>query len=299
MNKWLQFNKDITYILKNNYSEKELIEKCSKIKKTLFDNNNFYPLHFGQFLKVLNSCGIDKDKINILDHGCGGARSLLFLSFMGYKNLWGVDINFINKFEEEELSLEKINKLLNVSCGRSINEEQRILKYDGSNLPFVNNHFNFIYSQQVIEHIPNKHYINYIKDEYRTLSDNGISYHQIPHRLIPFEAHTKSWLIHYFPKHIATKLYKIFAVDIEYTTRMLFLRMPNIIKNDFKVVFGSVDLITHKRLKNYVNSGEFSKITGLIRKLISLLVKIPFFGFFIAKILSQFVMMELIARKKL
>jgi len=294
MNKWIEFNNYINHILENNYSEKKLIQECNKLKNQLFNNNKFYPLHLGQFFKVLKTCNLDKDKNNILDHGCGGARSLLFLAFKGYKNLWGVDISFKNDFE-----LEKINKLLNVSSGRKIDAAPRILQYDGSNLPFMKNYFNFIFSQQVIEHIPDKNYINYIKDEYRTLSENGIIYHQIPHRLIPFEAHTKSWFIHLFPKNVASKLYKIFAVDIKNTKKMLFLRWPNTIKQDFTMIFGSVNIITHNRLKNYVNSGEFSKTTGLIRKFISLIVKTPLLGPCIAKFFSPFVMIELVAKKKL
>ena len=292
MSKWSQFNKHINFILENNFSEQKLIEECDILKDKLFYNNNFDPLHLGQFFKILSSVNIDMNNINILDHGCGGARSLLFLAFKGYKNLWGVDVDFENDFE-----LKKLNKLLNIATGRSIDAEQRIFQYDGSNLPFSKNYFNFIYSQQVIEHISDKNYFNYIKDEHRTLSQNGTIYHQVPHRLCPFEAHSKSWLIHWFPKNIAEKLYNILSIDVENTKKMLFLRWPNIIKNDFTNIFGTVNIITHNRLKDYVNNGEFSKASALIRKSISLLVKIPLFGFLLANILSPFFMLELVAKK--
>ena len=293
MNKWNEFNKHISYILKNNFSEQKLIEECTILKKKLFYNENFYPLHHGQLFKILSNVNLDKNNIHILDHGCGGGRSLLFLAFKGYKNLWGVDVDF-----QDDLELKKLNKLLNIATGRGIDAEQRIYDYDGSNLPFSKNYFNFIFSQQVIEHIPDKSYLNYIKDEFRTLSQNGIIYHQIPHRLTPFEAHSKSWLIHWFPEGIAEKLYRIFSIDVENTKKMLFLRWPNIIKNDFTNVFGHVNIVTHNRLKNYINNGEFSKTTALIRKTICFLVKIPLLGFLFASIISPFFMLELVAKKK-
>ena len=293
MDPWKQFKSGINNIVKNDLSENQVRNDYNYLKNKLSFNKNFSPGHFGQLFFVLNNFKKDKNKISILDHGCSGSISLLFMAMKGYKNLWGVDIDFGN-----EERLKRLNNLLNIATGRDINSQQRIFLYDGQKLPFTNNYFDFIFSQQVIEHIPKENYLNYLKEEHRTLSENGIVYHQIPHRLVPFEAHTKSWFIHWFPQRISIKLYKIFSINIVETSKYLFLRWPGKLKNDFANTIGPVEIITHKRLNRYVNYGELSYISKFLRKSLSCLAKTPLIGIFLAKMMSPFTMMELVAKKK-
>ena len=63
----------------------------------------------------------------------------------------------------------------------------------------------------------------------RILKDNGLLYHQIPHRLVLYESHTKVWLLHWLPK----KLFKVFFKKnkAKFIENHLFLDWPWKIKN--------------------------------------------------------------------
>ena len=78
-------------------------------------------------------------------------------------------------------------------------ENERIFNYDGKNLPFENNKFDLLISQQVLEHVKYDEKENTIKEQSRVMKNNAYAYFQIPHILVPYEAHTKTWLIHWLP----------------------------------------------------------------------------------------------------
>ena len=55
------------------------------------DPTNTIPLHFQLYLEDLDrieKSGVKKDDIKILDHGCGGGSTVLFLLAYGYKNVF-------------------------------------------------------------------------------------------------------------------------------------------------------------------------------------------------------------------
>ena len=73
---------------------------------------------------------------------------------------------------------------------------ERIKTYNGKKINFNDNSFDYIFSQQVIEHVESNLLESYLSEEKRILKKNGLVFHQIPHRLGPFEGHTKKWFIH-------------------------------------------------------------------------------------------------------
>ena len=48
--------------------------------------------------------------------------------------------------------------------------------------------FDFIFSQQVVEHVDDDYIEAFLDEEVRVLSESGIVYHQIPHRWTPWES---------------------------------------------------------------------------------------------------------------
>lgn len=109
---------------------------------------------------IINNIDI-KNNNNILDFGVGTAT----LSIMAYTqfpnaNYTGIDI------DEKILSIatKKVN---------SQNANIKLVKYNGSNLPFENESFDNIISSLVIHHLTTQQKLQAFKEFYRTLKTNG------------------------------------------------------------------------------------------------------------------------------
>ena len=66
-------------------------------------------------------------------------------------------------------------------------------------LPFADNSIDICISNHVIEHVKNQSL--HMQEIYRVLKPGGICYFATPNRLFPWEPHTKTLFLHYFPKH--------------------------------------------------------------------------------------------------
>ena len=109
----------------------------------------------------------------MLDHGCGNGLTLFFLVLNGYQNVWGIDVDNSKPFAARMKSCNRVFKvILNTN-------KNRMQVYDGKKIPFKSNFFNFIFSQQVIEHVKDNLLNNYLSEEKRTLNTDGIVLHQI------------------------------------------------------------------------------------------------------------------------
>ena len=100
-----------------------------------------------------------------------------------------------------------INKILKTKFRVS---EVRFFKTEGKNVPFKNNFFDFIISAQVLEHLTDEEVFLYYSEEGRILKENGFAYHEVPHKYIPYESHSRLWLIHLFPYFCKPFLYGLF-----------------------------------------------------------------------------------------
>ena len=223
-----------------------------------------------------NVISYKNEEIIILDHGCGGGSTLLYLAALGYCNLYGVDVG--GETKELNLALQRLT-------GK---RDQHIFVYDGANLPFANNSIDLIFSQQVLEHVDDEMVDRYIRDEARVLKPYGLIYHQIPHRLTPWESHTKLWFVHYLPKKLRCVGYKQTGKDPEYIERVLHLRAPKFYYKKFLTFFDNLNNCSAKRI---VLEPDYDLYEGCkpLRKAIGCLIKIPLMD----RLLSKFMMLDL------
>ena len=137
--------------------------------------------------------------ISILDHGCGGGLKSFYFIALGYKNMYGVNVNYnINYLNT---ILKKIFKI----------SEKRFYTTDGRILPFKENKFAFIFSLQVLEHLSDNFIDTYYSEEERVLKERGHVYHEVPHLLVPFESHSRLWFLHWLPSFLQPLAYGVFV----------------------------------------------------------------------------------------
>ena len=286
MDKWEIFKKEIKDLLADEHNHDSIERKWKAIKKKF---NNYIPNHLLLLFKEIER--LNDKKLKILDHGCGGGMTVFFLVSKGYHNVWGIDVSDTAFFK---LNSKKINTVLKVITG------QRFLKirtYNGKKIPFKANFFNIIFSQQVIEHVQEKLLQYYLAEEKRVLKEEGLIFHQIPHRLVPYEGHTKRWFIHWLPHQIYHYLLGKDKEKLKLVKNFLFLKWPWVIKKEFNKYFYDISNVTHLRLKYEINSNEYSLKEKILRKLLYFLFNIPHLGKYISKILSIFFQLEIIGKK--
>ena len=107
----------------------------------------------------------------------------------GYKNVWGATVNFNNDTRKTNY-IRNINRIISIILNSK--NTKRVIIYNGFELPFSKNYFDIIFTKQVLEHISPENRLDFWFEEKRVLHNDGILYHQIPHRLVPFEAHKKN-----------------------------------------------------------------------------------------------------------
>ena len=288
MNKWSNFKNQIDSLVNSNKTNIE-IESCWK--KIQINVKNYEPNHLINLFDIIKKYKLHNE-IKILDHGCGDGLTLFFLAAKGYENIWGIDVNNSKGFNKRKKINNKILKVLFKKKSDSISN------YDGKVLPYKNASFDFIFSQQVIEHIEEKSLDHYLSEEARVLKNRGFALHQIPHRLGPFEGHTKKWFIHWLPKNIYHYLLKKDKAKLSLVKNALFLKWPWELKISFKKYFSSVKNISINRLKVDINSDEYSLKEKIIRKALVILFRIPLAGKLFLILFSVFFQLEFIVQKK-
>ena len=75
--------------------------------------------------------------------------------------------------------------------------------YDGANFPFENNAFDICWSNAVVEHVGNREKQLFFLKEIKRVSKSGFL--TTPNRYFPVEVHTRTPLLHYFPRVVFEK----------------------------------------------------------------------------------------------
>jgi len=99
----------------------------------------------------------DNNTIRILDFGCGNGRYLdAYAEVIPQNNLYGteVDSDRIQQVQAKGYQVKQLNP-------------------ERAKLPYEDQFFDVVFSSNVIEHIPNDLYLEYLKEVQRVLVDNG------------------------------------------------------------------------------------------------------------------------------
>lgn len=130
-----------------------------------------------------------KNDLSILDFGCGSGKSVCELKSLGY-HAFGCDVAFKNDDAVDTNELHDENTI-------------RLISFDPYSIPFEDNTFDLIISNQVFEHVQN--YEETISELHRVLKPGGSTIHIFPskynliepHVYVPFSSIIKSypWLL--------------------------------------------------------------------------------------------------------
>ena len=132
-----------------------------------------------------------KERINVLDWGCGRGRSVAKLLEQGF-NAYGVDIDEITMRNGYEL-LEQ----------RGYNPPDVLMHVDETSR-FENGFFHIIFSEEVFHHVADLRSV--AKELSRLTRSGGIGIHCFPGSKNIIEMHLSMPFIHWLPKNVARKL---------------------------------------------------------------------------------------------
>ena len=253
-----------------------------ELQSEINSEDHIVPYHVKKIISLLNL----KNNSYILDHGCGNGKTLIYLLARGFLNIKGVDVSK-NGLKYNNFLL----KLLNLN-------DPVFFSYQGNELPFKNNYFDFIYSQQVLEHVEDSYIDDFFTEENRVLKLEGITYHQIPHLLVPYESHVKIWFAHWLPLFLHNFIYRMNNIDINYFHKNIFLRSSYFFLKKLRSNIGFTKNISKER---FLDHNEISYYDGniFLRKLIQKLFLIPLIGKILLNMLVIFTMLETVSIKKI
>ena len=223
------------------------------------------PAHLVQMLDLLESISKPRGEIAILDHGCGGGKTALYLLALGYTGISGVDVGG---------NCEALNRLLAEECSIA---DKRFYVYDGLRLPFADASMDFVLSQQVLEHVPDDVVDAYYREEGRVMRAGAIAYHEVPHRLMPYDSHMRSFFVHLAPRRMAARLYRALGRNVEFFEHHLFLRWPWVHARLARRYIGPIDDLTLGRLRRTPVSDDYEG-NLLLRRGGDVLVRLPIVG---------------------
>lgn len=249
-------------------------------------NSQPIPYHLSLLLSRIESFDVDKCDISILDHGCGGALTLLYLAALGYTNIFGVDIS--------TSACERWNRLTSEIFGYS---NQRFFAYDGFKLPLEDDSIDIVFSQQVLEHVRPEVLNSYYTEEVRVLKPGGLAFHSVPHRLVPYDSHTQTWLCHYFlPREAWLYFLKLLGKDSVTAREALYLRWPGEHIRIANKYFEVCEDVTQDRLQLLTNF-EYYDGSLRLRLLIVKLISFPVLGKVFRRFIAKFMMLDTISIK--
>lgn len=244
------------------------------------------PYHLRTLLSLLKKVQGDRvaADVRILDHGCGSGMTMFYLAALGYHGVYGVDVGV-----EADLN----NGIMAHVLGAT---DQRFFVYDGYRLPLADGSIEFVFSQQVLEHVKDDVFDAYYAEEARVLKAGGCAFHQVPHRFSPYESHSGTWFIHYFPPSIRNVLYRLCGKDPAYLDSMLHLRAPYVHRRQLISHIGTCEDVTLSRLTDVTDFPYYDGPVSL-RRLVSAAVTAPLIGGLAGALFRQLVMLDTVSVK--
>lgn len=138
-------------------------------------------------IEIINT--IKNDNIRILDFGCGRGAAVIKFKLDGL-DAYGVDV--------DEVPLENGKSIIK-ELGFS-NPDNILFKISSDcRTSFPNEHFDLVFSNQVIEHVENID--AFFKEIYRITKPGGVNFHLLPNYRFFIEPHLYMPFIHWLPKN--------------------------------------------------------------------------------------------------
>jgi SAM-dependent methyltransferase len=151
-------------------------------------------LNYEYFIEYIKKIP-DYKKLRILDFGCGRGEIISELSKEGV-DISGVDTCYSREIPEEILNSDLYkNGLI------------KIIK-PGEALPFTDKSFDFIFSNQVFEHLENLEFS--VSELDRVLKNGGLMYHHFPTKDAVWEGHIGIPFSHWFAPKSKLRYYYIY-----------------------------------------------------------------------------------------
>lgn len=244
------------------------------------------PYHMQAIFRLLEEIGARKPTadIAILDHGCGGGLTLHYLLANGYSGIHGVDIGS---------NLPAWQGFLRDTVGL---DGERLLVYDGTVLPFEDESFDLIFSDQVIEHVRPDVLERFYSEERRVLRPGGIVFHRVPHRLAPYDSHTRTWFLHYLPRALWLRLLRLIGRSSVTAETALFLRWPWVHRRLVRRHLGGYEDRTLQRFARLSDLTHYEGPKGL-RRAAAALLRVPLIGAMAGVIVRNVSMIDTVSRR--
>lgn len=244
------------------------------------------PYHMEAVFRLLDEIGQGKERgdIVILDHGCGGCLTLLYLLANGYTGIHGVDIGG---------ALPRWQAFLQHVVGL---EGDRLYLYDGTALPFGDQRIDLIFSDQVIEHIRPNVLQSFYSEERRVLRPGGAAFHRVPHRLAPYDSHTRTWFLHYLPRALWLRLLRLIGRSSVTAETALFLRWPWVHRRLVRRYLGNYEDQTVQRFADQSDLSHYEGPKGL-RRAVAGLLRTPVLGPIARAVVRNIGMIDTVSRR--
>lgn len=151
---------------------------------------------------------------------------------------------------------------------RRIDKGYRFMQVAGAKLPFKNNSFDIVVSNQVIEHMPAQQV--HVNEIYRVLKKSGVCYMSTPNRWWPIEVHSGLPCIGWLPRNISEKILKLFGVEWD-AHPLSYSQLNNLVQR-FNVVNATPDIIRNPNAYHLDVGRSIQPVAKLFpRKIIELL----------------------------
>ena len=276
---------DQLYINAREYAISDDLDNAGKCLEQVKEriNNEIASSQRWYFIRNIENIYGAKKESFFLDYGCGGGQTVVYLHLMGFRNVYGIDI------APQDVN-NKLLKLLGV-------REDCCLQYDGTTMAFEENKFDFVFSEQVLEHV---HEIEaYYKEASRVMKSGAMAFFSFPHRMIPYDSHGRTWFIHMLPRQMAFFFYRILGRDVEYLDQIMNLQTISYHKKIATQYFCDFKNIASERIKNF-SEDDLRRYKGnkTLRKVVDVMVKNKTFGPIALALLSNLAMVDLVMRKK-
>jgi SAM-dependent methyltransferase len=209
----------------------------------------------------------------------------MYLLALGYRGAWGVDVGG---------DMAGQNRVLREAMGIA---EPRFSIYDGRRLALGDGAADLVFSQQVLEHVTDDVIDAYYAEEARVLRPGGLAYHQLPHRWGPYDSHSRSWFLHWFPRPLRLAGYRLLKRNPDYLDRIMHLRAPGAHFRRARAFIGPVRDRTVERLTRLPDMASYEG-SARLRRLIHGAVRLPVLGPLAAFALKRLAMLDTVAVRR-